>query len=390
MVATDGSAFDDLLNRITVQETSFFRHPDQFATLVEDLLPSIRPPVRFWSAGCANGQEAFSLAMILEERGIDGSVVATDLSMAALRRTAAARYSRRELSGLSPQRVARHLRSAGAGWEIASSVRNRVTVLRHNLLEPLPPDVRSCQVVFCRNVLIYISHVQARRFLDRVADSVTPVALFLGSAEAIWTVTDRFEAVRVGDVFVHRPRPPRSLAGSVASRPEADGGGTAPASGGRSPAHRGPTGGVRVQRSGRPAAEAGSRSLRSVRLPAAEPGAPVVGSGAVGSGAVGSGPAGEAAVHAGIGQRALTRGDSRSAIVSFRKWTYLAPGDALAQVHLGLALEAAGDHGSARQAYGTARRLLLDSDPGPLERAIKGFARGELLRFLDDKQRELA
>ena len=206
-IAARGSAFESLLDRVTVQETGFFRHPEHFRVLVSDVLPTLQPPVRFWSTGCANGQEAFSLAIVLEEQGMDGWVVATDLSTKALRRTAAGRYTGRELSGLSPERAARYLTRSGHGWEVTGSLRNRVVVLRHNLIDPFPDEVRSCQVVFCRNVLIYISHRHSRLFLQRVADTVAPAALFLGSAEAIWPVSDRFEVVRIGDTFVHRPKP---------------------------------------------------------------------------------------------------------------------------------------------------------------------------------------
>lgn len=354
VLQTDSSVLQGLLDRVTVQETAFFRHPEQFAALIEVILPVIKPPIRFWSAGCANGQEAYSLAMILAELGLDGSVVATDLSAAALQRTSAARYSDRELAGLSPVRLARHLTRSGPDWEIVRPLRERVSVLRHNLTDPVPNEVRSCQVVFCRNVLIYVSRPYARAFLERVADTIAPAALFLGSAEAIWPVTDRFEAVRIGEAFVHRPRP--AAAGTPARiRPDAP------------VARRGP---ARPPVAHRPAP--GRR--RPDRAPAPQP--PVDESAAT-------------SLLARSGQEALRGGDSRAAVVSFRKWTYLAPGDALAQLHLGLALEAAGDRPAAGLAYAVARRLTLDSDPADIERATEGFARSELLRLLDLKQQGL-
>ena len=112
-LAGGGEALQGLLNRVTVQETAFFRHPEQFEVLAREVLPTLPRPVRIWSAGCANGQEAFSLAMLLEEQGIDGCVIGTDISTAALHRTAAGRYLTRELSGLSPRRIARHLSPTG-------------------------------------------------------------------------------------------------------------------------------------------------------------------------------------------------------------------------------------------------------------------------------------
>ncbi len=68
-VATGGHTLQSLLDRVTVQETAFFRHPEHFAVLARDILPTLSPPVMIWSAACANGQEAVSLAMVLEEQG---------------------------------------------------------------------------------------------------------------------------------------------------------------------------------------------------------------------------------------------------------------------------------------------------------------------------------
>jgi len=200
-----GGNLQSLLNRITVQETGFFRHPDHFEALARDILPGLPQPIKIWSAGCANGQEAFSLAMLLDEQGIDGSVIATDVATTALQRTSAARYAAREVSGLSPTRLARHLVAVGQTWEINRSLRARVSTLHHNLIDPVPDQVRSCQLVFCRNVLIYFSPQHARTFLDRLAHALPAAWLFLGSAETIWSLGDRYETVRIKNTYAYRP-----------------------------------------------------------------------------------------------------------------------------------------------------------------------------------------
>ena len=82
----------------------------------------------------------------------------------------------------------------------------------------------------------------------------------------------------------------------------------------------------------------------------------------------------------------MAAGDHGSAVVSFRKWAYLTPDDALAHLHLGFAMEAAGDGPAARRAFGAARRAVLEADPAHVEHAIEGYAPGELLRLLDAKQ----
>jgi chemotaxis protein methyltransferase CheR len=108
-LAGDLDARQSLYDRLTVQETAFFRHPGQFQALAEHVLPAIDGPALIWSAACSNGQEPYSLAMVLDEQAVPGSVIATDVSTQALRRTSEGSYRSRELGGLSPARRERYL-----------------------------------------------------------------------------------------------------------------------------------------------------------------------------------------------------------------------------------------------------------------------------------------
>jgi chemotaxis protein methyltransferase CheR len=356
---TQPDALQRLLNRITVQETSFFRHPEHFEVLARDVLPHLSQPVTIWSAGCANGQEAYSLAMVLEEQGIAGTVIASDLSTAALQRTDAGRYAPREVSGLSPARLARHMTHSGKGWLVNDAIRNRVSTMRHNLVDPLPDRVRPAQVVFCRNVLIYFSPEHTRAFLDQVADALPRAGyLFLGSAESIWPISDRFETVRVDETFIYRRRMAPTPAPARVPGP-----GTV----------LGPVS-VSVRSVEQPPARSVRRAVRAHRPALAA--VPVKA----------ESPSGLAR----DGQQALDAGDTQLAIVAFRKWAYLAPDDAIAHLHLGLALEAAGDQPSAQRAFGAARRALLHGEEGHVDSAMEGYAADELLGLLASKQQVVA
>jgi chemotaxis methyl-accepting protein methylase len=355
---SDQDAMQGLIDRITVQESAFFRHPRHFQVLAEQVLPALSPPVTIWSVGCANGQEAYSLAMLLEEQGVDGRVIATDVSTAALQRTAAARYTGRELAGLSPQRIADHLTRSGEAWKVSPSIRARVSTRQYNLVDPLPTEILTCQVVFCRNILIYLSPERVCAFLDQLADNLpSTTSLFVGAGETLWQVSDRFEAVPSGDTFVYRP--PRADAVSARNtlrrRP-------APAS-----SHR-PIPRVRDK----PTTASESRSSTADRN---RPEAPQQ------TGTT-------AALLAAAGQSAVAANDYDAAVVAFRKCAYLEPDDPMSQLHLGLALEGAGDPGSARRAYASSRRLL-ESNPSHDLDGIEGYATAELLRLLDFKERAL-
>jgi chemotaxis methyl-accepting protein methylase len=352
VVLDDAETLQRLINRVTVQETAFFRHPEHFDVLARDVLPRLSGPVTMWSAGCANGQEPYSLAMLLDELRIDGSVIATDLSTAALQRARAARYSARELTGLSPARIDRHLSRVDHEWEVNPGVRSRVTFSQHNLLDALPHHVPGCHVVFCRNVLIYFAPEHARAFLDGLGDAAPEAALFIGSAETIWPVSDRFDTVHVAGSFYYRPRAER---GSMApSKPAASVPGDARV---RPPARLRPV----------------RRAVRHETMPAAK------------SRDSKAPDCGTLELLARTGQRNAAEGDHKSAVVAFRKCAYLAPHDPITHLHLGLALDACGDSGAARRAYAAARRALLVSVPGTVDLAAEGYTTADLLRLLDAK-----
>src|SRR3981189_226637 len=123
MVDAEPSAFADLLDKVTVQHSSFFRDPAQFAALAELMLKSTDAPHTIWCAGCGNGQEPFSRAMLIEETGHrNWHVVATDVSFHALARAEKAQYTEREVQGLSADRLERYLRPVSGGYEIGPSL----------------------------------------------------------------------------------------------------------------------------------------------------------------------------------------------------------------------------------------------------------------------------
>ena len=207
MLEAEPDVLQSLLNRVTVQETSFFRDAKQFAALASHILPGLPKPVTIWSAGCANGQEPYSVAMLLTELGdTTARVIATDVSTKALERARRGRYSAREIADLGPRQ--RFLAPVGDDFQIVPAVRSRVEFSVHNLFsEPPPFDPGTCPIVMCRNVLIYFGREEVVAFVDRVADWLPPGGwLFLGYSESLWQVTERFQLVRLGDAFVYQRR----------------------------------------------------------------------------------------------------------------------------------------------------------------------------------------
>ena len=173
-------AWDALIDELTVRETYFFRHNDQFELLRRRVLPELRQHVRdhgmlrVWSAGCASGEEAYSLAMLFEEEGLleHVSILATDISRAAIERGREARYRDWSFRALGSVPQQQHFRSDGAQRVVLDPLRNRVTFRQLNLAEPSYPsvlnDTCAFSLIFCRNVLMFLDHETIGAIAERL------------------------------------------------------------------------------------------------------------------------------------------------------------------------------------------------------------------------------
>lgn len=204
-----------LVERLTIKVSRLFRDPRAFAILRERVLPELRrargaAPLRAWSAGCANGQEAYGLAMLLADSGGPWSVLGTDVDRSALTRARAGRYPLADAADVPPDLAATHLAPAGAGaLAVRPAIARGVRFAAHDLTsgEP-PPGGGRFDLVACRNVLIYFLPASQAAALSRVVDRIAPGGwLLLGEAE--WPAPEverRLETVDRGHrIFRVRP-----------------------------------------------------------------------------------------------------------------------------------------------------------------------------------------
>ena len=194
LIAADSNALDDLVVELTVGETYFFREPAQFEFLRREVLPALRRRcemghiIRSWSAGCASGEEAYSVAILLEQEGLadQAHVLATDISRAGLTRAHQARYSEWSLRGEGRLAVMPYLTRAGAHYRLDDSIRRRVTFEYLNLALDAYPSLATgtwgMDVILCRNVLIYLDRETIRRVARRLAASLADGGWLLTAA----------------------------------------------------------------------------------------------------------------------------------------------------------------------------------------------------------------
>lgn len=199
-----------VVEAVVVTETSWFRDGAPFRALTGELVPALRlrrRPLRVWSAGCSTGQEPYSVAMTLLDAGItDFTVLATDVSAGVLARAAAARYGELEVRrGLPDSALGRYLTFRAGAWHVRPVVRERVSLRRHNLLEPTPPAHGTFDVVFLRNVLMYFDLHTRGDVLERVGRVLAPDGfLVLGTTETPLGIDPAWVRVKIPGTSIYR------------------------------------------------------------------------------------------------------------------------------------------------------------------------------------------
>lgn len=180
-----------LLDRLTVQETQFFRHTASFEVVTEYLVKKVAnnqhsKPLSLWSVGCSSGEEAWSLAMCTAEvlrttrNSIDFGVTATDISHSALRKGRRAQYDARRLERVPAELVDRYFTLQSDGlYQVVDWLVKRSCFARLNMLELAQAPIFGIDVIFCQNVLIYFRRWQRREILNRLVARLAPGGLLV-------------------------------------------------------------------------------------------------------------------------------------------------------------------------------------------------------------------
>ncbi len=219
-VLSDLSLQRKFVEAMTTNETFFFREAHHFEALRTKVLPELisagasERKLRLWSAAASCGQEAYSLAMLICEMGLDSweiTILGTDISSVVLERASAGIYSQLEIDrGLSRDLRNKYFtQRATDRWEAKPMLRKMVKFqpfdLRFNIRNLEPVDI-----AFCRNVLIYFDSTTKTRILEDIGLVMKPDRyLFLGGSEVSMPVGPRFQPIVLGETTFFKSLPQR-------------------------------------------------------------------------------------------------------------------------------------------------------------------------------------
>ena len=208
--------FQELVESLLTQETTFFRYPGVFEAFEKRVLPELHTrkfwqnprSFRIWSAGCSTGEEPYSVAITIVDTlsfadAWNVEILATDIGRNALAIAERGVYSGRSIGSVNEKQLATHFQPAEGGQQIRTRIRKMINFVQMNLTNSV--YVGKMDVIFCMNVLIYFSEERRRELVQHFYSVLEPGGyLFLGHSESISKMPVKFQAIVLNDCILYR------------------------------------------------------------------------------------------------------------------------------------------------------------------------------------------
>jgi len=209
---TSAQELEELIETVVVPETWFFRDKEPFVCLSQyvttEWVKANSSILRVLSVPCSTGEEPLSIAMTLLDSGLSPtqfSIDAVDISKRALLKAKQAIYSERSFRGGGLQAKQRYFHSLADGYEVRPFVRNTVKFIQGNLLKPGFLSEGKYQVIFCRNLLIYLDRAARNQVIEALDQALAPSGLlFVGAAETSQITAKHYTSIRHPFAFAYR------------------------------------------------------------------------------------------------------------------------------------------------------------------------------------------
>ena len=209
---TTARELEELIETVVIPETSFFRDKEPFVYLSQyvttEWLKSNSSILRVLSVPCSTGEEPLSIAMTLLDSGLAPTqfrIDAVDISKRALLKASLAIYSKRAFRGGGLEAKQRYFRALADGYEVCPIVRDTVKFMQGNLLTPELLSEGKYQIIFCRNLLIYLDLAARNQALLALDRALAPSGLlFVGAAETAQITSERYTSIDHPFAFAYR------------------------------------------------------------------------------------------------------------------------------------------------------------------------------------------
>ncbi len=189
-IKEDAKMFDEFVNYLTINVSEFYRNPEQWELLEKEVFPKIISTsgknLKIWSAACSTGDEPYSLVMALSKflplNQI--KIIATDIDKQVLHKAQVGLYNAKSVAGVPKEFLNKYFTKIGMSYQISDEIKQRVEFKQHNLLKDPYPS--GCNLIVCRNVLIYFTEDAKDEIYKKFHDALAKDGiLFIGSTEQI-------------------------------------------------------------------------------------------------------------------------------------------------------------------------------------------------------------
>lgn len=191
----DKALFEEFVNYITINVSEFYRNPEQWKIIDEQIIPELISKfgknLKVWSAACSTGDEPYSLVMALSRHIPLGQIhiIATDLDKQVIAKAKLGLYADRSVTAVPADLKKKYFTQVGPSYKISDEIKARVEFREHNLLKDTYPN--DCNLIVCRNVLIYFTEEAKDEVFAKFQKSLKPGGvLFIGSTEQIINYKD--------------------------------------------------------------------------------------------------------------------------------------------------------------------------------------------------------
>ena len=218
----DGKAEEllQVIDILTVNETYFFRENGQFKALIEEIIPKMiassteKKPIRIWSAGCASGEEPYSIAMHFLEnphllRGQKVEIIASDINRRVLDKAKRGIYTKNSFRGADERYINKYFEQDGNEYLLSDKVKSQVKFSHLNLFDSYNMRmIGDIDIIFCRNVMIYFSQDARKKVVEGFSGRLVPGGyLLLGHAETLVNISTGFALTHLkNDMVYQKPK----------------------------------------------------------------------------------------------------------------------------------------------------------------------------------------